>query len=123
MPEDGRITLGAEASGSIDKDSDQHALQSYLGRMEAAVVSATRKQREELLALAREKRFADQFGRHRSLQARQLTPPGMWDTDMPDTQHLEEYRQATKTAEDKRIMDRRREARSGHGRWKFRDGQ
>ena len=77
-------------------------------------------ERRETLQKAREKSFADLYGRHRQLHQRAVSPPGYWETEFPSTQQEMENREAAKAIERVRVKERWEDALRG-GKWKFAD--
>ena len=80
----------------------------------------TPSERKETLQRAREKSFADLYGRHRQMHNRAVSPPGYWETEFPSTQQEMENREAAKAMEKVRVKERWEEALRG-GMWKFAD--
>lgn len=77
--------------------------------------------REEMLLRARAKLLADQHGKHRQAFERRSSPPGFWDTEMPDTQQVAQLQERQARQEKLAVEERRREAMRDGGRWLFRD--
>ena len=100
---------------------NQRLLEEYLGNDVAALrhMSATKKQ--ELLVHAKAKQIADEYGKHRRIVERGISPPGFWRTDMPTTQENAVDKEAARTAERQQVEERYREAMRTNGRWLFRD--
>lgn len=113
-------TLGLSPEGVLEQE--QHLLEEYLGddaprRLKG--ISDT--ERRQLLLKAQTERFADRFGKHRYVYGRAHTPPGYWETDMPDTQQQERFRAKAKAMEKDKVREMYREAMRPDGRYRFRD--
>lgn len=60
-----------------------------------------------------EKEFLDLYGRHREAFPRRNTPPGFWDSDMPDTQALKKRNEEADKLDRERVEQRNREVMKG----------
>ena len=73
---------------------------------------------EALRARQEEIEFVNRYGRHREAFPRRVSPPGFWDSEMPDTQALQRQRAEAERIERDRLALRRREAdRGARGRF------
>ncbi|KAI5819126.1 hypothetical protein BZA77DRAFT_177913 [Pyronema omphalodes] len=61
--------------------------------------------------------FLDRFGRHREAHPRRNTPPGFWDSEMPDTPRQQELNLEAELVREIKIERRRREAETEGGKW------
>ena len=100
---------------------DQSLLEDYLGDDIHRLKGMPEEERKELVVQAKTEKFANQYGKHRHVYSRALTPPGYWDTDMPTTQQEEKYRRAARELERQRVEEMYREAMRPGGRYRFRD--
>lgn len=57
--------------------------------------------------------FLDRYGRHREAFPRRKTPPGFWDSEMPDTQALKKRNEEAHKLDRERVEQRSREAMKG----------
>lgn len=57
--------------------------------------------------------FVHRYGRHREAFPRRVSPPGFWESDMPDTQALARQHQEADRIERKKVEMRRKEAEKG----------
>lgn len=76
--------------------------------------------REKLLLDAQTKLVAEQYGKHRNVSDRRMTPPGFWDSDIPSTQEQQMQRREAEKMERTIVSERHREAMK-RGKWLFRD--
>ncbi|KAL4786685.1 DNA repair protein endonuclease SAE2/CtIP C-terminus-domain-containing protein [Aspergillus varians] len=114
-----RFGIPTDASGKTL--SDNEILEEYLGGRENMINILSSENRENLLAEAKARVFADRFGRHRHQHHRPGTPPGFWRTEMPGTQELEDDREEAQRQEREKVKERYREAMRPGGRWIFAD--
>ncbi|KAI5796708.1 hypothetical protein FPQ18DRAFT_302902 [Pyronema domesticum] len=61
--------------------------------------------------------FLDRFGRHREAHPRRNTPPGFWDSEMPDTPRQRQLVWEAEVVREREMERRRREAEMEGGRW------
>jgi hypothetical protein len=61
--------------------------------------------------------FLDRFGRHREAHPRRNTPPGFWDSEMPDTPRQRQLDWEAEVVREREMERRRREAEMEGGRW------
>ena len=109
----GSSPLDAEAT-------EQQLIEEFLGHDKQRLQRMDTGERKEVLKKAREKSFADMYGKHRQLHNRAVSPPGYWETEFPSTQQEAENRDAAKAIDKVRIRERYDEAMRG-GLWKFAD--
>jgi DNA repair protein endonuclease SAE2/CtIP C-terminus len=76
--------------------------------------------REKLLLDAQTKLVANQYGKHRNVSERRMSPPGFWDPDIPNTQEQQMQRREAEKLERGFVAERHREAMK-RGKWLFRD--
>ncbi|KAF8540777.1 hypothetical protein BDD12DRAFT_831976 [Trichophaea hybrida] len=57
--------------------------------------------------------FVDRYGRHREAFPRRVSPPGFWESDMPDTPTLKKQHEEADRIERKKVEMRRKEAEKG----------
>ena len=108
-------------SSPLDTEAaEQQLLEEYLGDGKQRLKRMKTDEKNEALKRAREKSFADMYGKHRQLHNRAVSPPGYWETDFPSTQQEAENREAAKAIDKVRIKERYNEAMRG-GMWKFAD--
>ena len=100
--------------------AEERILEEFLGRDKHRLRRMNANERKELLKKAREKSFADMYGKHRQAHPRAVSPPGYWETEFPSTQQEAENREAAKAIDKERIKERYHEALRG-GVWKFAD--
>ncbi|MCJ1468089.1 hypothetical protein MMC07_006716 [Pseudocyphellaria aurata] len=110
-----------DSSPGDSVDEDERLLEEYLGDNKFLLKSMPAQEREELLKRARTEQFANVHGRHRYVYGRAPSPPGYWDTDMPDTQREKENRAAASANEMERTAEMYKEAMRRDGLYKFRD--
>lgn len=116
------VRAGGLASASSDSDgADLQILEDYLGDQKDMLNTMSDKERQDLLIDAKARLLANQYGKHRYTYERARSPPGFWRADMPDTQELEQDREAARKLEREKVMERYREAMRPGGLWKFAD--
>lgn len=104
-----------------DLDDDERCLQAYVGDDYPRLKNLPWEDKEELLWAARTEQFANAYGKHRYQYARQQTPPGFWDADMPSTQQEIKNKTIAKAMQKAKVAEMHREAMKPGGRYKFRD--
>ncbi|KAI4199670.1 MAG: hypothetical protein LQ350_004461 [Teloschistes chrysophthalmus] len=114
------------APAPSQEDEDERIMQDFLGCGPGAAGKLLRRmtgaERAETLLQAKTKILADHFGRHREVYAREPSPVGFWDVDMPDSQEAVEQGRLAEIRMRQKVEERWREARKGDaGVWKFRD--
>ncbi|KAL9614096.1 MAG: hypothetical protein Q9167_001381 [Letrouitia subvulpina] len=111
------------ASSPDDAEEEEaQLLKDYLGdQHRSRLQRMSEEEREELLLQAKTKILAEHYSRHRQAYAREPSPFGYWETDMPDTQQFQELRQAADIRNRQKVEERYREAMRPDGVWKFRD--
>lgn len=102
-------------------EEDECLLEDYLGDNKSHLKGMSAEERKELLLQARIEQFANVHGKHRYVYGRMQSPPGYWDTDMPDTQREKEYRAAAMAYEIEKTAEMYKEAMRPDGLYKFRD--
>ncbi|KAL8712863.1 MAG: hypothetical protein Q9220_003071 [cf. Caloplaca sp. 1 TL-2023] len=107
--------------GSSQDDEEESMLEDYLGDQAYRLRTMSKQERAEVLLQAKTKIFADHFGRHREVYAREPSPVGYWDVDMPSTQEAEELARQAEMRTRLKVDERYREAMRPDGIWKFRD--
>ncbi|KAI4210549.1 MAG: hypothetical protein LQ351_006616 [Letrouitia transgressa] len=101
---------------------EEQLLKDYLGDQHRSCLQGmSEEERAELLLQAKTKILAEHYGRHRQAYAREPSPFGYWEADMPDTQQFQELRQAADIRNRQKVEERYREAMRPDGVWKFRD--
>ncbi|KAL2001594.1 hypothetical protein VTN02DRAFT_1549 [Thermoascus thermophilus] len=116
------VRAGGHASASSNSDgADLQILEDYLGDQKDMLNTISDKERQDLLIDAKARLLANQYGKHRYTYERARSPPGFWRADMPDTQELEQDREAARKLEREKVMERYREAMRPGGLWKFAD--
>ena len=106
---------------SSQEDDDQRMMEDYLGDQTYRLKRMTRKEKAEVLLQAKTKILADHYGRHREVYAREPSPVGYWDVDMPDSQEAAELGRLAEIRNRQKVEERYREAMRQDGLWKFRD--
>ncbi|KAL8952382.1 MAG: hypothetical protein Q9222_001718 [Ikaeria aurantiellina] len=106
---------------SSQEDEEESMLEDYLGDQAHRLRTMSGQERAEVLLQAKTKIFADHFGRHREVYAREPSPVGYWDVDMPSTQEAEELARQAEMRNRQKVEERYREAMRPDGIWKFRD--
>lgn len=66
------------------------------------------------------KRFIERYGKHRGQWERRRTPPGFWDSEMPDEEVVRERNEEAERRRGEKAEEMRREAERG-GRWIYRE--
>lgn len=110
-----------DSSPGDSLEEDERLLEGYLGDNKSHLKSMPGQEREELLLQARTEQFANAHGKHRYVYGRAQSPPGYWDTDMPDTQREKDYRAAALAVERKKTAEMHKEAMRPDGLYRFRD--
>ncbi|ESZ94057.1 hypothetical protein SBOR_5533 [Sclerotinia borealis F-4128] len=103
------------------KAGEDSLLEDYLGDNKHKIWSMGKLERKETLAQARKWKLSNKTGKHRSVVARRITPPGFWDPDFPNTQEDEELRKKQKELEREKVAERYAEAMRPGGAWLFKD--
>ena len=76
----------ARLPGEDPEESDHRLLLDHLGGDARRVEDLTLEEKKEFLLQAKEKQFADKFGKHKQRFGRAASPAGYWDVDFPTTQ-------------------------------------
>ncbi|KAI4139540.1 MAG: hypothetical protein L6R39_006235 [Caloplaca ligustica] len=107
---------------SSQHDEEDKMIRDYLGDEQAYKIrNMSEEDRAEVLLQAKTKILADQYGRHREVYAREPSPVGFWDVDMPDSQQVQEQKRLAEIRTRQKVEERYREAMTKDGVWKFRD--
>ncbi|KAL8638864.1 MAG: hypothetical protein Q9228_004023 [Teloschistes exilis] len=112
------------APAPSQEDEDQRIMEDFLGGPGAAgkLRRMTGAEKAETLLQAQTKILADHYGRHKEVYAREPSPVGFWDVDMPDSQEAMEQGRLAEIRMRQKVEERWREAKKGDGGvWKFRD--
>ncbi|KAL8664158.1 MAG: hypothetical protein Q9202_003236 [Teloschistes flavicans] len=111
------------APAPSQEDEDQQIMQDFLGPGAAGKLRRmTGAEKAETLLQAKTKILADHFGRHREVYAREPSPVGFWDVDMPNSQEAKEQGRLAEIRMRQKVEERWREAKKGDdGVWKYRD--
>ncbi|KAL8873012.1 MAG: hypothetical protein Q9174_001460 [Haloplaca sp. 1 TL-2023] len=111
------------ASASTQEGEDQNLMEEYLGTADAKrrIRKMTQEEREEVLLQAKTKVLADHYGRHREVYAREPSPVGYWDVDMPNSQEAREQGRLAEVRMRQKVEERWKEAIKMDGLWKFKD--
>ncbi|KAL8648502.1 MAG: hypothetical protein Q9226_005963 [Calogaya cf. arnoldii] len=107
--------------GSSQECDEPGMLEDYLGDQAHQLKTMSPQQKAETLLQAKTKIMADHYGRHREVYAREPSPVGYWDVDMPNSQEAAEYSRLAEIQTRKKVEERYREAVKQNGQWKFRD--
>ncbi|KAI4161699.1 MAG: hypothetical protein LQ342_004707 [Letrouitia transgressa] len=117
-----RITASLPDDVAGAEEEEEQLLKDYLGNQhQTRLRGMSEEERAELLLQAKTKILAEHYGRHRQAYAREPSPFGYWEADMPDTQQFQELRQAADIRNRQKVGERYREAMRPDGVWKFRD--
>ncbi|KAL8791192.1 MAG: hypothetical protein Q9213_000149 [Squamulea squamosa] len=104
------------------QESDEHGmLEDYLGDQAYRLRGMSREEKAEMLLQAKTKILADHYGKHREVYAREPSPVGYWDVDMPNSQEAAEMGRMAEIRTRQKVEERYREAMKQDGMWKFRD--
>ncbi|KAL9017133.1 MAG: hypothetical protein Q9185_005535 [Variospora sp. 1 TL-2023] len=106
---------------SSQEDEDQRMMEDFLGDQADRLRKMSEGEKAEVLLQAKTKVLADHYGRHREVYAREPSPIGYWDVDMPSTQQVEEQVKLAEARTRQKVEERYREAMRKDGLWKFRD--
>lgn len=96
-------------------------MQEYLGDQAYKLKKMSKEEKEEVLLQAKTKILADQYGKHREVYAREPSPVGFWDVDMPESQEVKEQAKLAEMRTRQKVEERYKEAMRKDGVWKFRD--
>jgi DNA repair protein endonuclease SAE2/CtIP C-terminus len=112
------LTNSEDADLSDDERLVKWFLDAKWNRQHFTRLTAT--QRDTLILDAQTKLVAEQYGKHRTVSNRRMTPPGFWDEEIPSTQEQQELWQQAQEVERRLILQRHAEAMN-RGKWLFRD--
>ncbi|KAL8853348.1 MAG: hypothetical protein Q9221_001824 [Calogaya cf. arnoldii] len=107
--------------GSSQECDERGMMEDYLGDQAYQLKTMSPVQKAETLLQAKTKIMADHYGRHREVYAREPSPVGYWDVDMPNSQEAAEYSRLAEIQTRQKVEERYREALKQDGQWKFRD--
>ncbi|KAL8669547.1 MAG: hypothetical protein Q9168_005866 [Polycauliona sp. 1 TL-2023] len=110
-------------NGSSSQEYDEQGMMAdYLGEDQVhRLKNMSRDQKAEVLLRAKTKIMADHYGRHREVFAREPSPVGYWDVDMPNSQEAAEMGRMAAMRTRGKVEERYQEAVKRDGTWKFRD--
>lgn len=107
--------------GSSQDDEETNMLEDFLGDEAYRLKRMSREEKAEMLLQAKTKILADHYGKHREKYAREPSPVGYWDVDMPNSQEAQEMGRMAETRNRQKVEERYREAMKKDGMWIFRD--
>ncbi|KAL8912196.1 MAG: hypothetical protein Q9171_002758 [Xanthocarpia ochracea] len=107
--------------GPSQEYDERSMLEDYLGNQAYRLKGMSKEEKAETLLQAKTKILADHYGRHREVYAREPSPVGYWDVDMPNSQETAEIRRMAEIRSRQKVEERYREALKQDGMWKFRD--
>ncbi|KAL8861041.1 MAG: hypothetical protein Q9178_002554 [Gyalolechia marmorata] len=107
--------------GPSQEYDERSMLEDYLGNQAYRLKGMSKEKKAETLLQAKTKILADHYGRHREVYAREPSPVGYWDVDMPNSQEAAEIRRMAEIRTRQKVEERYREALKQDGMWKFRD--
>ena len=107
--------------GPSQEYDERSMLEDYLGNQAYRLKGMSKEEKAETLLAAKTKILADHYGRHREVYAREPSPVGYWDVDMPNSQEAAEIRRMAEIRTRQKVEERYREALKQDGMWKFRD--
>ena len=108
-------------TSSPSRDDEESMLEDYLGDQRQRLRHISCEERAELLLQAKARILAEHYSRHRQAYAREPSPAGYWDVDMPNTQEVDELGKAAELRTRQKVEERYREAMQPDGLWKFKD--
>lgn len=107
--------------GPSQEFDEQAMMEDYLGDQAYRLKSMSPERKAETLLQAKTKVMADHYGRHREVYAREPSPVGYWDVDMPNSQEAAENGRLAEIRTRQKVEERYNEAVKQDGLWKFRD--
>ncbi|KAL8726638.1 MAG: hypothetical protein Q9166_006597 [cf. Caloplaca sp. 2 TL-2023] len=107
--------------GPSQEDDEKTMLEDYLGDQAYRLRGMSKEEKAETLLQAKTKIMADHYGRHREVYAREPSPVGYWDVDMPNSQEAAELGRLAEIRTRQKVEERYREAMKSDGIWQFRD--
>ncbi|KAL8816156.1 MAG: hypothetical protein Q9223_004788 [Gallowayella weberi] len=108
-------------TASSQEDEETSMLEEYLGNATSRLKSMSKEERAETLLQAQTRILADHYSKHREVYAREPSPVGFWDVDMPNSQEAQEMGRMAEIRNRQKVEERYREAMKRDGYWKFRD--
>ncbi|KAL8996651.1 MAG: hypothetical protein Q9169_003875 [Polycauliona sp. 2 TL-2023] len=108
-------------NGPSQEYDEQGMMEDYLGDQAHLLKTMSREKKTETLLRAKTKIMADHYGRHREVYAREPSPVGYWDVDMPNSQEAAEMGRMAAIRTRQKVEQRYEEAVKKDGIWKFRD--
>ncbi|KAL8807071.1 MAG: hypothetical protein Q9182_000904 [Xanthomendoza sp. 2 TL-2023] len=108
-------------TASSQEDAETSMLQDYLGDDASRLKNMSTEERAETLLQAQTRILADHYSKHREVYAREPSPVGFWDVDMPNSQEAREMGRMAEIRNRQKVEERYREAMKRDGLWKFRD--
>ncbi|RFU32308.1 hypothetical protein B7463_g4050, partial [Scytalidium lignicola] len=116
------MTLESPGARTLSQEEHNKALlEEFVGDNKHQLESMTAAEKDELLVQAKTRELANKLGRHRHAFERRKTPPGFWETDMPNTQEELTIRELAKKAERELVEQRYMEAMRPGGAYIFGD--
>ncbi|KAL8906126.1 MAG: hypothetical protein Q9207_002215 [Kuettlingeria erythrocarpa] len=106
---------------SSQEDEDQKMMEDFLGDQAYTLRKMSKKDKAEVLLKAKTMILADHFGKHREVYAREPSPVGYWDVDMPNSQEAAEQKRMAEARTRQKVEERYNAAMKTDGEWKFRD--
>ncbi len=96
-------------------------IEDFLGDQAHTLRKMSTKDKAEVLLKAKTRILADHFGKHREVYAREPSPVGYWDVDMPNSQEATEQKRMAEVRTRQKVEERYNAAMKKDGEWKFRD--
>ncbi|KAJ5794459.1 DNA repair protein Sae2/CtIP [Penicillium paradoxum] len=112
---------GLPSKLGTEQEEDGEILREFMGDNLQLLQNLSETERDHLLVEAKARVLANKYGRHRHTHQRAQSPPGFWRTDMPDTQEVEDDREAAQRLEREKVEERYREAMRPGGIWTWAD--
>ncbi|KAL8761473.1 MAG: hypothetical protein Q9184_002408 [Pyrenodesmia sp. 2 TL-2023] len=106
---------------SSQEDEDQKMMEDFLGDQAYRLRKMSKEDKAEVLLRAKTMILADHFGKHREVYAREPSPVGYWDVDMPNSQEAAEQKRMAEIRTRQKVEERYNAAMKKDGEWKFRD--
>ncbi|KAL8925901.1 MAG: hypothetical protein Q9208_003214 [Pyrenodesmia sp. 3 TL-2023] len=106
---------------SSQEDEDQKMMEDFLGDQAYKLRKMSKEDKAEVLLKAKTMILADHFGKHREVYAREPSPVGYWDVDMPNSQEAAEQKRMAEIRTRQKVEERYNAAMKKDGEWKFRD--
>lgn len=106
---------------SSQEDEDQKMMEDFLGDQAYKLKKMSKEDKAEVLLKAKTMILANHFGKHREVYAREPSPVGYWDVDMPNSQEAAEQKRMAEIRTRQKVEERYNAAMKKDGEWKFRD--